>query len=64
MSLCNMNPLLFILCINDLENYLKTNSTGFIQLDCVKLYLLMIADDIVLLADSSSGLQDSMNHLL
>jgi len=60
---CNLSPFLFNLYINDLESYLMTNSTGFIQLNCAKLYLLMFADDIVLLADSSSYLQDSINHL-
>jgi len=59
----NLNPLLFNLYINDLESYLMTNSIGFIQLNCTKLYLLMFADDIVLLADSPSGLQDPINHL-
>jgi len=59
----NLCPLLFSLYINDLKSYLMSNSTGFIQLNRAKLYLLMFADDIILLADSSSSLQDSINHL-
>jgi len=60
---CNLSPLLFNLYINDLENYLMTNSTGFIQLNHAKLYLLMFADNILLLVESPSSLQDSINYL-
>jgi len=60
---CNLSPLLFSLYISDLESYLATNSAGNVTLANLKAQLLLFADDLVLVADSESGLQDSMDRL-
>ena len=60
---CNLSPLLFSLFISDLESYLLTNMAGNITLASRKVQLLLFADDLVLLADSSIGLQDSLYRL-
>ena len=59
---CNLSPLLFSLYISDLETYLATNIAGSITLSNLKAQLLLF-DDLVLLADSESGLQNSMDRL-
>ena len=60
---CNLTPLLFSLFISDLESYLLTNMAGNITPASRKVQLLFFADDLVLLADSSKGLQDSLYWL-
>ena len=60
---CNLSPLLFSLFINDLESYIESNPSGSCQLNGCRLRLLMFVNDIVLLADSEKGLQDSINRL-
>ena len=60
---CNLSPLLFCLYISDLESYLEINSPGHVTLENLKVQLLLFADDLVLLADSEQGLQNSMNRL-
>ena len=59
---CNLSPLLFSLYISDLESYLEANNSGKITLENLKVQLLLFADDLVLLADSEQGLQQSMNR--
>ena len=60
---CNSSPLLFSLYINDLESYFSCNPPGYCQLNSYKLHLLKFADDIVLLANSREGLQNSINRI-
>ena len=60
---CNLSPLLFSLFMNDLEGFLKSHSSGFCTLNNCMLQLLMFADDLVLLADTANGLQESINIL-
>ena len=60
---CNLSSLLVSLYISDLETYLATNIAGSITLSNLKAQLLLFADDLVLLADSESGLQNSMDRL-
>ena len=60
---CNLTPLLFSLFISDLESYRLTNMAGNITLASRKVQLLLFADDLILLADSSKGLQDSLYWL-
>ena len=57
---CNLSPLLFI---NDLESYLSSNVAGNITLANRKVQLLLFTDDVVLLADSNKGLQESIDRL-
>ena len=60
---CNLSPLLFSLFINNLETYLTSNESGSFTLSSLQTHLLLFADDLMLLADSHSGLQESMNRL-
>ena len=45
------------------QSYLSCNPSGYCQLISYKLHLLKYADDIVLLANSREGLQNSINRL-
>ena len=57
---CPLSPLLFCLFISDLDYTLKSSSTGKIIIDQEEITVIMFADDLVLLADSSEGLQQSL----
>ena len=59
---CILSPLLFNLFINDLAIYIKSLDLG-VEVDEEKICLLLYADDIVLLAESSSDLQLLPNAL-
>ena len=59
---CILSPLLFNLFINDLAIFIKSLDLG-IELGGEKVCLLLYADDIVLLAESSSELQILLNAL-
>ena len=62
----NLSPILFSLYINDLYNYIHAHTTGGIVIETVfddityylRLFLIMYADDMVLLSDSKNGLQN------
>ena len=68
----NLSPLLFAIYLNDFKNYLSSNYDGleYLQqlstdtlndLQCfLKLYVLLYADDTVLLAESESDLQKAL----
>ena len=60
---CPLSPLLFSLFISDLEDSLKTKSSGRIKIGDQEVSIIMFADDLVLLADSSEGLQQSLSVL-
>ena len=57
------SPLLFALCIADIENSLQENMNAGITLDQLSLYLVLFADDAVIFSDSPQGLQQSLNQL-
>ena len=63
----NLSPLLFALYLNDVEAFMSTNNCEGISLeptnitDAVKLFLLLYADDTVLLANSPTGLQQCLD---
>ena len=65
----NLSPLLFSLFLNDLEEFLMTQRCNGIPLDVVtdeitcftELFLLLYADDTVLLADNEVDLQNNLN---
>ena len=65
----NLSPLLFSLYVNDLENYLLSNGSEFINLKdddlnhYLKLLVLLYADDTVILADSAASLQRNLENL-
>ena len=52
-----MSPMLVSLFINDIELALQTNTLDGITLDQKTIYLLLFADDAVLISDSKEGLQ-------
>lgn len=66
----NLSPVMFSLYLNDLENYLMHNSNAGITIDCnnedisifLKLYILLYADDTIILANSEDDLQYSLNR--
>ena len=60
---CNLSPLLFSLFISDIDSHLSSNRADSITLTNLKVQLLLFADDLVLLADSIQGLQDSLDKL-
>ena len=53
----NLSPLLFCLYVADLEQTLRNEQSDVVTLVHTRLTLLMFADDLVLLADSHTGLQ-------
>lgn len=57
-----LSPNLFKIFINDLEKYFNENCFP-VKLRNVLIHCLMYADDIVLLSESSEGLQNSLNGL-
>ena len=59
---CILSPLLFNLFIDDLALYIKSLDLG-VEIGEEKLSLLLYADDIILLAESSSDLQLLLNAL-
>ena len=65
----NLSPLLFSLFLNDLEQFFILNGNSSLKLDpdlCtqyLQLFVLMYADDTVLLANTSEGLQKGLSDL-
>ena len=60
---CPLSPLLFSLFVSDLEDTLKSTSSGKIRIGEQDITIVMFADDLVLLADSSDGLRQSLSVL-
>ena len=58
-----LSPFLFSLFINDLEVYLQQNQDAGLSLEQLSIYLLLFADDAVILSDSIQGLQSSLDYL-
>ena len=57
------SPILFSLFLNDIENYFQLNLLEGIWLGEVLVYLLMFADDAVLLSETAEGLQKMLLKL-
>lgn len=65
----NLSPVLFSLFLNDLEDYLIADRIKGISVDCVnedlyffiKVFVLLYADDTVILAESAEELQKSLD---
>ena len=60
---CPLSPLLFSLFISDLEHELLANSSGKVRIGEQEVRVIMFADDLVLLAETSAGLQQSLSAL-
>jgi len=56
------SPILFSLFLNDIEMHLQENINMGITIDQVSIYLLLFADDAVLLSDAQ-GLQQMLDSL-
>ena len=65
----NLSPLLFVLYINDLETYLLSKGNNHIDFkddaanNLVKLFILLYADDTIILSNTVAGLQKSLDDL-
>ena len=71
----NLSPLLFAIFLNDMKDFLRKSFNGLtivsdlindkLQTNDVhvflKLYLLLYADDIIIMAESAAELQDCLN---
>ncbi|MEW8542106.1 MAG: reverse transcriptase family protein, partial [Candidatus Thiodiazotropha sp.] len=57
----SLSPFLFSIYLNDLENVLATGGVDGVEVNMLKLFLILYADDIVLLSESPEDLQRSLN---
>jgi exonuclease III len=60
---CNLSPTLFKLYINDIQNIFNKRGCDPAMIDKRPIGCLMYADDILVLSQSSKGLQTSLNNL-
>lgn len=60
-----LSPLLFVLFINDLADFLKgsSNNDELLTMDHIQLFLLLFADDTLLLSETKEGLQSLLDKL-
>ena len=59
---CNLSPLLFNIFINDIHDIFDKSCCP-LDIDSCKLSSISFADDLVILSESSNGLQNSLNKL-
>ncbi len=52
-----LSPLLFLFFINDMENYISSDNIDAVNIEELKIYLLLFADDTVLFSYTKEGLQ-------
>ncbi|MCU7801013.1 MAG: reverse transcriptase family protein [gamma proteobacterium symbiont of Lucinoma myriamae] len=60
-----LSPLLFILFLNDLSDFLQgsSNNEDLLTIDHIQIFLLLFADDTLLLSESKQGLQNLLDKL-
>ena len=59
----SLSPFLFSMYVNDLEDFLENNGSTGIDIGFMNLFVLLYADDGVLLAETSTGLQSGLDIL-
>ena len=65
----NLSPLLFSLYVNDLETYLRQKDIKALDFksnqinNFLNLFIILYADDTVILSNNAKGLQQSLDHL-
>ena len=57
------SPIMFSLFLNDIQLHLQDNLQCGINIDQLSIYLLLFADDAVILSDTETGLQNSLERL-
>ena len=57
------SPFLFATYINDLEDTLHTSGVAGLTIDSLKLFLILYANDAVMLSELREDLQSRLNHL-
>ena len=58
-----LSPIMFSLFMNDCEMHFLKKCCPYIELQLISVFLLMYADDMVLIAESPSGLQQLIDNL-
>ena len=58
-----LSPIMFSLFMNDCEMHFLKRCCPYIELQLISVFLLMYADDMVLIAESPSGLQQLIDNL-
>ena len=58
-----LSPFLFSMYINDIEDEFYLHGIDGIEIDSIKLFLLLYADDITIFSETAEGLQDCLNLL-
>ena len=58
-----LSPVLFSMYLNDFERHFIENNCASVELQMINLFLIMYADDTVLIAESVESLQEMLNTL-
>ena len=58
-----LSPFLFSIYINDIEDEFYLHGINGIEIDTIKVFLLLYADDITIFAETAEGLQEGLNLL-
>ena len=58
-----MSPILYSLYVNDFEMHLLSDNCPSVEIQLINIFLLMYADDTVLIAETPEGLQTMLNSL-
>ena len=58
-----LSPILFSFYVNDFENEFIANSNCALEFQDITLFLLMYADDMILMSETVEGLQEMLNTL-
>ena len=58
-----LSPFLFAIYVNDIENDFISKGANGIDIDVLKIFLLLYADDIIIFAESADDLQNGLDIL-